>query len=84
MASIVIHHTVKDYSAWRPIYDEHEKSRTSAGITTPAEARELLQPGSHRSRRCVSKPSRADGVSRVSTIPALASRTRGNVGPVHP
>ena len=30
---MIIHHKVKDYSAWRAVYDGHEKSRTSAGIT---------------------------------------------------
>jgi hypothetical protein len=28
-----IHIKVKDYSSWRKSYDEHEKSRLSAGIT---------------------------------------------------
>jgi hypothetical protein len=28
-----IHHKVKDYASWRKGYDEHEKSRSSAGIT---------------------------------------------------
>jgi hypothetical protein len=31
--SLTIHHKVKDYPAWRKGYDEHEKSRVSAGIT---------------------------------------------------
>jgi hypothetical protein len=33
MALMVIHHKVRDYHAWRPVYDAHEKSRVSAGIT---------------------------------------------------
>jgi hypothetical protein len=33
MAVMVIHHRLKDYAAWRPAYDAHEKSRVSAGIT---------------------------------------------------
>ena len=33
MALMVIHHKVKDYNAWRPVYDAHERSRVSAGIT---------------------------------------------------
>jgi len=28
-----IHHQVKDYAAWRRGYDEHEKSRLTAGVT---------------------------------------------------
>ena len=31
--NLTIHHKVKDYGSWRKGYDEHEKSRISAGIT---------------------------------------------------
>ncbi len=31
--NLTIHHKVKDYSTWRKGYDEHEKSRRSAGLT---------------------------------------------------
>src|ERR1700688_5061937 len=31
--NLAIHHKVKDYALWRKGYDEHEKSRLSAGIT---------------------------------------------------
>jgi hypothetical protein len=31
--NLTIHHKVKDYPIWRKGYDEHEKSRISAGIT---------------------------------------------------
>ncbi len=31
--NLTIHHKVKDYGTWRKGYDEHEKSRLSAGIT---------------------------------------------------
>jgi hypothetical protein len=30
--NLTIHHKVKDYPAWRKAYDEHEKSRISAGL----------------------------------------------------
>ena len=30
--NLSIHHKVKDYASWRKAYDEHEKSRHSAGI----------------------------------------------------
>ena len=33
MASLIIHHSVRDYAAWRPGYDAHESSRVAAGIT---------------------------------------------------
>jgi hypothetical protein len=31
--NLSIHHKVKDYASWRKGYDEHEKSRVSAGVT---------------------------------------------------
>jgi hypothetical protein len=31
--NLTIHHKVKDYATWRKGYDEHEKSRNTAGIT---------------------------------------------------
>ena len=31
--NLTIHHKVKDYATWRKGYDEHEKSRASAGVT---------------------------------------------------
>ena len=33
MTQMIIHHKVRDYEAWRPGYNEHEKSRAAAGIT---------------------------------------------------
>src|ERR1700691_5098511 len=31
--NLTIHHKVKDYTAWRKGYDDHEKARPSAGVT---------------------------------------------------
>jgi hypothetical protein len=31
--NLSIHHKVKDYATWRKGYDDHEKSRLSAGVT---------------------------------------------------
>jgi hypothetical protein len=31
--NLTVHHKVKDYATWRAGYNEHEKSRLSAGIT---------------------------------------------------
>ena len=31
--TLTINHKVKDYGTWRKGYDEHEKSRISAGVT---------------------------------------------------
>jgi hypothetical protein len=33
MAQMVVHHKVRDYTAWRPNYDKHEPNRAAAGIT---------------------------------------------------
>ena len=33
MAVMVFQHKVRDYHAWRPVYDAHEPSRTGAGLT---------------------------------------------------
>ena len=33
MAVMVVQHKVRDYDAWRPVYDAHEGSRTGAGVT---------------------------------------------------
>jgi hypothetical protein len=33
MASMIIHHRVRDYAAWRLDYDAHESNRVAAGIT---------------------------------------------------
>ena len=33
MAMLVVQHKVRDYAAWRPVFDAHETSRRGAGIT---------------------------------------------------
>ena len=33
MAVLIIRHPVRDYAAWRPVYDAHEAARTAAGLT---------------------------------------------------
>ena len=33
MAKLVVQHKVRDYAAWRPVFDAHETSRRGAGIT---------------------------------------------------
>lgn len=33
MALLIVQHKVRDYAAWRPAFDAHASSRTSAGIT---------------------------------------------------
>jgi quinol monooxygenase YgiN len=33
MGMLVIHHKVKDFAAWKPLYDKHEGIRTAAGLT---------------------------------------------------
>lgn len=33
MAALLVHHKVQDYSAWRKIFDEHDKVRKEYGST---------------------------------------------------
>ena len=33
MASMIVHHKVKDYDAWKPFFDGHEATRTAGGST---------------------------------------------------
>jgi hypothetical protein len=33
MVVMVVHHSVRDYTGWRPAYDAHEAARTAAGLT---------------------------------------------------
>jgi hypothetical protein len=30
---MIVRHSVRDYGAWRPVYDGHEAVRTAAGLT---------------------------------------------------
>ena len=33
MGLMIIHHKVKDFAAWKPIYDAHELKRIDAGLS---------------------------------------------------
>jgi hypothetical protein len=44
MASLVIHHRVRDYAAWRPAFDAHESNRVGAGITNGRVFRKAEDP----------------------------------------
>ena len=33
MGAMIVRHSVRDYGAWRPVYDGHEAARTAAGLT---------------------------------------------------
>ena len=33
MGVMIVHHSVRDYAAWRPAYDAHEAARAAAGLT---------------------------------------------------
>ena len=32
MGAMIVRHSVRDYGAWRPVYDGHEAARTAAGL----------------------------------------------------
>ena len=34
MGVMIVHHSVRDYAAWRPAYDAHEAARRAAGLTS--------------------------------------------------
>jgi hypothetical protein len=33
MGAMIVRHPVRDYAAWRPVYDAHKAARTAAGLT---------------------------------------------------
>lgn len=33
MGVLIIHHRVKDFAAWKPLYDKHAGARKAAGLT---------------------------------------------------
>ncbi len=33
MTLMIIHHRVRDYATWRPVFDAHEPARTAAGLS---------------------------------------------------
>jgi hypothetical protein len=33
MGMVIVHHTVKDYAAWKPAYDKHATVRKAAGLS---------------------------------------------------
>ena len=33
MGVMIVHHSVRDYAAWKPAYDAHEAARRAAGLT---------------------------------------------------
>ena len=35
MGTLIVRHKVKDYAAWRPIFDRHEAKQKAAGLTHP-------------------------------------------------
>ena len=44
MALMIIQHKVRDYDAWRPVYDAHQSSRTEAGATNGRVYRKAEDP----------------------------------------
>jgi hypothetical protein len=33
MGVMILRHSIRDYAAWRPVYDAHETARRAAGLT---------------------------------------------------
>ena len=59
MASLIIHHKVRDYAAWRSGYDAHETSRIGAGITNGRVYRNAEDPNDIVIVANVSDPAKA-------------------------
>jgi hypothetical protein len=44
MGVMIVHHSVRDYAAWRPAYDAHEAARRAAGLTNGSVFRSTEDP----------------------------------------
>ena len=34
MGVMIVRHSIRDYEAWRPVYDAHETARRAVGLTS--------------------------------------------------
>jgi hypothetical protein len=41
MGMLVVHHKVKNFAAWKPVYDKHAAARKAAGLTLLSRDRTL-------------------------------------------
>jgi quinol monooxygenase YgiN len=44
MALMIIHHRVRDYTTWRPVFDAHEPIRIAAGLSNAGVFRSADDP----------------------------------------
>jgi heme-degrading monooxygenase HmoA len=44
MVTLVVHHKVRDYNAWKPVFDEHESVRRSHGEVEHRIYRDIQDP----------------------------------------
>ena len=44
MAMMIIHHRVRNYETWRPVYDAHEPARDAAGLSNGQVFRSAKDP----------------------------------------
>ena len=44
MITLVVHHRVRDYEAWKPVFDEHEQARRSHGELEHRVYRDIHDP----------------------------------------
>ena len=44
MGAMIVRHSVRDYGAWRPVYDAHEAARTAAGLSNGRVFRSAEEP----------------------------------------
>jgi quinol monooxygenase YgiN len=44
MVTFIVHHRVKDYTAWKPYYDQHAATRNAAGCKSDKVYRAVADP----------------------------------------
>ena len=68
MATLIVHHKVKDYATWRPFFDEDNKNRVKYGSTGFKVYKSASDPND---LTVVMDWSSIDGARQFATSPAL-------------
>jgi hypothetical protein len=80
MAVLIIRHPVRDYAAWRPVYDAHEAARTAAGLTNGCVFRSTEDPNDILILFDMADRRRAEEFGRSDDL-RTAMQNSGVVGP---
>jgi len=79
MGAMIVRHSVRDYAAWRPVYDAHEAARTAAGLTNGRVYRSAEDPNDILILFDVAARQRAEAFGRSDDL-REAMRRAGVVG----